>query len=125
MNTTPGKWSWSWIWMKLKPAFDEIGIYGVTVVAVVVVAPVIEAAIADQIPTIVVHWWDFVIAVFIAFLTIAYFEMKGTKEGKKSKDGLQRRWYMAFLGGVFWRIVIPRIGQIVAKAFDGLESLIS
>ena len=119
----PKKWTWAWLYAQARPAFDELGVYVVTLVGVVI-SPIIVSAQLDVKPELELHWWFLAISLFVSWAVIALFEMKGTKDEKKIKSVLFRRYTLGFFSGVAWRVVIPAVLGIVVKLFDNLKGLV-
>ncbi len=107
---------------RLRPAFNEVFVYPFALFGVFC-APFIAERSAGVRPHFSIHIWPFIVALIITVGMVVWSELRGTKEQKKKGNIRLSRYALAFLLGLFWRLVIPLIRDgivnVVKSAFGG------
>ena len=101
----------------LKPAFEEVWVYPFAVIGVLC-APIIAAATVNKPVRFEFDWTAFIVALVITAALVITSELRGTKEQKRVGQVRLSRYAMAFLLGLFWRLVVPLLEQAIVKMFS-------
>ena len=116
--------NWKWLYLKLRPAFDELGVYGVTLGGIAVSPVIVAAAAGSSDFRLNLHWSIWILALVISWAVIAVFEMRGTKDQKKIKKVLFQRYTLGFFAGSFAPMTLKAIGNVISGLFQNLQNLV-
>ena len=101
----------------LRPAFDEMWIYGMSLFGVLASPFVLAGATGAKLQLGVDQ---LVMAGVIAVLVTGYFELKGSPEAKKKPAVMKRRYFLAFAIGLIGQNGV----QLLVKGIEKVTGLV-
>ena len=101
----------------LRPAFDEMWIYSMSLFGVIA-SPFVTAGVVGAKLNLGIETW--VMAGVIAVLVTGYFELKGTPADKKKPAVMKRRYFTAFAIGLVGQSGV----QLLVRGIEKIAGLI-
>jgi len=93
---------------RLRPAFTEVLVYPFALLGILS-APFLATAMTHTHFQFRFHWGTLVVALVITAVFVVITELRGTTEQKKKGSIRISRYALAYLLGVFWRMVVPLV----------------